>query len=377
MALPTGCDSFATRRFPSAAVDTRAAASVKRFSHRSAPPTLAPFIQSTRGTWPDDGAATGRQARCQRQAMSEDDLHDGSAAYRVLRAQLDSLEIEFEALEALRPRTYGESRSRGEQLRVLGDEIGQVRARILALGPWESPSPNWGDGSYGCAGCATTEGLCRPGFLRWAQPAGLEPPAGVVVQSGHGDAWCGAFVFCESCLPACCRCQRPRPRPGLRDALAAGAAMGPDCAIVWRVEPCADDHLDDYAATIISDRDGALYTGPGAGALPVPTPAFVITAWNPGSEDTHPQHNAAANDALAALLVDIGISVIPVVGTARDGSWREDSFLVSAITRADAVAIGARFGQLAVFELTDDTYAVVEVASGRAVRVGPRRGEEA
>lgn len=98
----------------------------------------------------------------------------------------------------------------------------------------------------------------------------------------------------------------------------------------------------------------------------------MITASNPGSEDTHPQRNADANDALAALLADIAAAALPVVGAARDGSWREDSFLVSGITRADAVAIGARFGQLALFELTDDTLAVVEVASGRQLRAVPR-----
>lgn len=303
-------------------------------------------------------------------------MHEGSAAYRVLRARLDGLEIESEALSALRPGNYGESRSRGVQLRALRDEIGQVRARILALGRWDTPSPSWGDGSYGCAGCGSTEGIYPPGLVRWAQPAGLEPPTGVVVQSGHDSTWCGAFVLCESCLPACCRCRRPRPRPGLRAVLAC-AARGPDCAIVWFVEPCADDHLDDYATTIISDPDGAVYAGPGAVVLPVSTPAFVITAWNPGSEDTHPKHNADDNDALAALLADMGASMIPVVGAAPDGSWQEDSLLVSGITRADATAIGARFGQLAVFELADDTLTVVEVAGGRALRVVPRRGEEA
>lgn len=302
-------------------------------------------------------------------------MHEGTAAYQLLRARLDGLEIECEALEALRPRNYHESGSRGAQLRALRDEIGQVRAGIFDLGPWDRPSPNWGDGSCGCAGCGTTEGLYQPGLVRWAQPAGIQPPAGVVVQSGHDDTWCGVFVFCESCLPACCRCKRPRPCPGLRVTFAR-AAGSPDCAIVWRVEPCADDHLEDYAATIISDPDGAVYAGPGAAALPVSAPAFVITAWNPGSEDTHPQRNADANDALTALLVDVGAAVTPVVGAARDGSWREDSFLVSGITRTEAVAIGARFGQLAVFELTDDTCTVLEVANGRALRVAPRRDEE-
>ena len=101
---------------------------------------MGPLVQA-----PDVGAATGRQARCQRQAMSEDDMHDGSASYQVLRARLDGLEIEFQALEALPPRTYGRA------------------------------SPTSGDGSYRCAGCGPPRGSTGRAWSAGPSPSAIPP----------------------------------------------------------------------------------------------------------------------------------------------------------------------------------------------------------
>lgn len=56
-----------------------------------------------------------------------------------------------------------------------------------------------------------------------------------------------------------------------------------------------------------------------------------------------------------------------------DGSWREESFMVTGITRAEAVRIAAEFGQLAVFELHDEKMLVIEVATGEPRRAVARR----
>lgn len=216
-------------------------------------------------------------------------MYAGSDSWRRLPVRLDVLEVELEALDALRPRNYGESRTLATQKRALKASIAEVRNYMLALGRWDQPGPNWGDGKLACAGCATSEALYSPGLIRWSQPVEEPPPPDVVLQSADADTLCGAFVVCEACVPGCCRCFRPRPRPLLRTALASAAAGSSDCAILWSVVPCADDHLDDYATTVIKGSDGTIYAGPGAGALPSSPPAFVVTAWNPGSEDTHPR----------------------------------------------------------------------------------------
>lgn len=62
----------------------------------------------------------------------------------------------------------------------------------------------------------------------------------------------------------------------------------------------------------------------------------------------------------------------PAVGCSNDATHGEQSVLVAGITRADAVDLGRRFDQLAVFELTDDLQTVVPCIEGMAARSTPR-----
>ena len=63
----------------------------------------------------------------------------------------------------------------------------------------------------------------------------------------------------------------------------------------------------------------------------------------------------------------------PAVGSSFDGSHAEQSVLVAGITRADAVDLGRRFHQLAVFELTDDRQMVIPCIEGTPGASTPRR----
>ena len=70
----------------------------------------------------------------------------------------------------------------------------------------------------------------------------------------------------------------------------------------------------------------------------------------------------------------------PAVATSPDGAHAELSVALAGLSRADAVALGLRFGQLTVFELTDEVQSVVpcvDSASGaEALRHRHVDGEE-
>lgn len=129
----------------------------------------------------------------------------------------------------------------------------------------------------------------------------------------------------------------------------------------------ADDALwDAYAATVIRTAAGAVLAGPGAIERVC---GHVITAWNPLSVERPLEHNRAAHEALRAQLGE----VVETVSSAPDGTWREEGFLVTGLTREALCALGRDFAQHAVFELDDDEVRVVSCHDGRIVRAARRR----
>ena len=65
-----------------------------------------------------------------------------------------------------------------------------------------------------------------------------------------------------------------------------------------------------------------------------------------------------------------------VIGESPDGRWREESYLISGLTRHEMAAIAKKFGQSSVFELDDEHLRVIRVDTGAVVAEGPRRREE-
>ncbi len=136
----------------------------------------------------------------------------------------------------------------------------------------------------------------------------------------------------------------------------------------------SDDLWDRYAGTVLTTGEGLTVAGPGAAdLLPFVVPAHVLTAWNPGSVRQSASANAAANRALRQELLRRGLAPTRVVGAAPDGSWHEDSLLVSSLGRQAAVALAARFGQLAIFEVTADELLVLACPHGQERRRVARR----
>ena len=99
----------------------------------------------------------------------------------------------------------------------------------------------------------------------------------------------------------------------------------------------------------------------------------VITAWNPASSQVHADTNAEADAALRGLLLEAEVAHERCTGSNPDGSWREEGWVVVGLSRHEAVSLGRRFGQDAIYEATAEELLIVWCDSGRSVPV--ERGE--
>lgn len=76
--------------------------------------------------------------------------------------------------------------------------------------------------------------------------------------------------------------------------------------------------------------------------------AHIISAWNPGLTATAAE-NAAAHHQLVALLDMTPHRWVPAVGRSRAGDWEEESVAVLDLATDEAIVLGRRFGQDAIF----------------------------
>ena len=113
--------------------------------------------------------------------------------------------------------------------------------------------------------------------------------------------------------------------------------------------------------------------GPNAEPLPVDAPMFVLTAYNPGGEDRDDSLNEVSERALEHELSSDGAMFWPALGRSPDGSWSEPGVAVSGVDRTQACAYGDRYGQLAIYELTEDQVHVVRCDDVKVVRTAERR----
>ena len=137
-----------------------------------------------------------------------------------------------------------------------------------------------------------------------------------------------------------------------------------------------DDLLDVYLEAIIEcEVDGRTWClrGPSAEPLPAGAPIFVLTAYNPGGVDREEAENEVAERLLEGELAAAGVTYWPAFGHSRDESWSEPGVAVAKFDRAGACALGDRYGQLAVYELTDDEVRVVRCEDAEVVRTAARK----
>lgn len=88
-------------------------------------------------------------------------------------------------------------------------------------------------------------------------------------------------------------------------------------------------------------------------------PYYVVTAWNPGSEQLPQAENAERNEQLHAELVEAAARVLPARGRSPDGTWYEESYAAIGIGQRTIRALGRNYGQAAIFEITADEQRVL------------------
>jgi len=130
-----------------------------------------------------------------------------------------------------------------------------------------------------------------------------------------------------------------------------------------------DDLREAYLATVlaISVEPGEMV--PLEKALVVlPTPFHVLTACNPFSEQLAESKNLERMDDLDSALTELRAIVFPAEGRSPAGDWVEPSYAVLGLSREECLELGERFGQHAVFEVTDEEVIVLGCAGAWETR---------
>jgi len=118
------------------------------------------------------------------------------------------------------------------------------------------------------------------------------------------------------------------------------------------------------------------------GVLPLPAPIHVITACNPQGRERSEASNRAAAAELAGELWVSGVAMSRALGRSPSGDHSESSVAVSGLSRQEALRLGRRCGQIAIYEVTADSVILVacdaervEAVERRSTgRTGPHRG---
>jgi len=96
----------------------------------------------------------------------------------------------------------------------------------------------------------------------------------------------------------------------------------------------------------------------------------ILTAWDPGFDRPGDQTNRLRQAALEAHLRPLVAALWPAVGVDPVSGHREEGVAVRGIREPDALALGARYGQDAIFAWTPEEWTVVACTGGRRVVSG-------
>ena len=140
----------------------------------------------------------------------------------------------------------------------------------------------------------------------------------------------------------------------------------------------ADDPWAGYARTVveIAGPRGTLTVAaapPGeVGAWPWGTPdaLFLLTAWDPGDERPGLHENRRRQASLEEDVGRLTDARWDAVGVDPETGRREEGVVAGRLSEAEATALGARYGQDAVFRWTPDAWEIVACTGERRVVLG-------
>jgi hypothetical protein len=109
-----------------------------------------------------------------------------------------------------------------------------------------------------------------------------------------------------------------------------------------------------------------------AGAWPWDTDGavFVMTAWDPGDARPSPDENRRRQVSLEADVRRLTDTVWDAVGVDPENGRREEGIAIGGLAEADALRLGAAYGQDAVFRWTPAAWEIVACDGGRRVALG-------
>jgi hypothetical protein len=99
-----------------------------------------------------------------------------------------------------------------------------------------------------------------------------------------------------------------------------------------------------------------------------PESFHIITAHNPGII-VGSEANTTADEELRKELNRVGSRCFRITGCSPDLRYREEGWGVAGLSREEALAIGRRYGQNAIFEITAGILSVIGCLSGEKIRV--------
>jgi hypothetical protein len=85
----------------------------------------------------------------------------------------------------------------------------------------------------------------------------------------------------------------------------------------------------------------------------------VITAWNPGDERPSSEVNDTQNNQLLADISAMGLEVLEALGSDPNSTHAEKSWAVIGLTDKIAIELGKKYGQVAVFRITESQQSVL------------------
>ena len=140
----------------------------------------------------------------------------------------------------------------------------------------------------------------------------------------------------------------------------------------------ADDPWAGYARTVveIAGPRGTLTVAAArageVGAWPWGTPdaLFLLTAWDPGAERPGLHENRHRQASLEEDVRRLTHVRWDAVGVDPETGRREEGVVVGRLSEAEATALGARYGQDAVFRWTPDAWEIVACTGKRRVVLG-------
>lgn len=114
-----------------------------------------------------------------------------------------------------------------------------------------------------------------------------------------------------------------------------------------------------YLAAEVRIAEGAVLVDAAESELLRNGTVHVVTAWNPGALRPTEDENRTANRALRARIVQLGFQPHRAVGCDPASPHHEEGWAVVGMSDESACALGAEFGQDAVFRIDPGTLTVL------------------